>query len=113
MSYVCYRLSFDNTPFNVEFIKTLARDKVNFPMLFYKNSLKIYGYFFFNCPMSSVFLRKFCDDVMKLNDDSISYWFFDGWRNRKFYTNNYDFIDDYINLSGLDVVNMFNYNSKF
>lgn len=46
MSFVCYRLCFNNTPFNVSFIKTLAKDKDNFPMIFYKNSYKIDVYFF-------------------------------------------------------------------
>ena len=113
MSFVCYRLSFNNTPFNVSFIKTLAKDKSNFPLIFYKNSYKIDGYFFFNFPMSSIFLRKFCTDVIRMDDDRLSSWFFDEGRNRKYYTNNYDFIDNYINLSHLDVVDMFNYNSNF
>lgn len=113
MSYFCYRLSFNNTPFNVSFIKTLAKDKDNFPMIFYKNSYKIEGYFFFICPMSSVFLRKFCTDVERMNEDNLSSWHFSDARNRKFYTNNYDFIDEYINLSNLDVFDIFSYNSNF
>ena len=113
MSYVCYRLCFNNTPFNVSFIKTLAKDNSNFPLIFYKNSYKIDGYFFFNCPMSYVFLRKFSTDVIRMNEDSVSSWYFNEGRHIKYYTNNYDFIDNYINLSRLEVVDMFNYNSNF
>lgn len=113
MSFVCYHLSFNYNPFNSSFIKTLAKDKANFPLIFYKNSYKIYGFFFFNCPMSSIFLRQFCTDFIRMNEDSVSSWHFDEGRYRKYYTNNYDFIDNYINLSHLDVVDMFNYNSNF
>lgn len=113
MSYVCYRLCFKNTPFNVSFIKTLAKDKVNFPMIFYKNSYKIEGYFFFNCSISSVFLRKFCTDVVRMNEDIVSSWYLNEGSNIKYYTNNYYFIDDYINMSRVNVVDMFNYNSNF
>ena len=113
MSFVCYRLSFNNTSFNVSFIKTLAKDNDNFPMIFYKNSYKIEGYFFFNCPMSSVFLRKFCTDVVRMNEDSVSSWYLNEGGHIKYYTNNYYFIDDYINMSRVNVVDMFNYNSNF
>lgn len=48
-----------------------------------------------------------------MDEDRLSAWYFDEGRNRKYYTNNYDFIDNYINLSHLDVVDIFSCNSNF
>lgn len=109
MDLIGYNLKFKkNSPF-FDCVKTLATYRDSFPCFYCEIGNYIYGVFFSVSFIDSFILKKFCTDVKRVNFDSLSsvlpdipYGF-----NGNFYTNNFDFIDQYYNVYRWSVRDMF------
>lgn len=79
-----------------------------FPFIYSKTRYKIDGYFFFYGNIDAYFLKQFCTDVIRVSDDSLSSMNLSD--SKKYFTNNYNFFNDYFYLGRYDVTSIFSWN---